>query len=89
MEMIIDSGASANVISQALLEQLKKQPIKCVSRRGTKKLYSYGAVTPLKVIGTFTTDLSLGSKNVSAEVSASKGKENHYWEENQPLSWAT
>ncbi|XP_044182144.1 uncharacterized protein K02A2.6-like [Acropora millepora] len=85
VEMIIDSGASANVISQALWEQLKKQHIKCVSRRSTKKLYAYGAVTPLEVIGTFTTDLSLGSKSVSAEVSASKGKENHYWEENQPL----
>ena len=88
VEMIIDSGPRANVISQALWEQLKKQHIKCVSRRSTKKLYAYGAVTPLEVIGTFTADLSLGSKSVSAEVS-SKGKENRYWEENQPLSWTS
>ena len=74
VEMIIDSGASANVISQALWEQLKKQHIKCVSRRSTKKLYVYGAVTPLEVIGTLTTDLSLGSKSVSAEVSVIKGQ---------------
>ena len=74
VEMIIDSGGSANVIIQALWEQLKKQHIKCVSRRSTKKLYAYGVVIPLKVIGTFTTDLSLGSKSVSAEVSVIKGQ---------------
>ena len=37
VEMIIDSGASANVISQTLRKPLKKQHIKCVSRRSTKK----------------------------------------------------
>ena len=74
VEMIIDSGASANVISQALWEQLKKQHINCVSRRSTKKLYAYGAVTPLEEIGTFTKDLSLGSKSVSAEVTVIKGQ---------------
>ena len=72
--MIIDSGANANVFSQALWEQLKKQHIKCVSRRRTKKLYAYGAATRLEVIGTFTTDLSLSSKSVSAEVSVIKGQ---------------
>ena len=45
VEMIIDSGLSANVISQSLWEQLKKQHIKCVSRRSTRNLYAYGAVT--------------------------------------------
>ena len=34
-----------------------------------KKKYTYGAVTSVEVIGTFTTHLSLGSKSVSAEVS--------------------
>ena len=43
VEMIIDSGASANVISQASWEQLKKCHIKCVSQQNTKKLYAYGA----------------------------------------------
>ena len=69
VEMIIDSGVSANVISHTLWEQLKKQHSKCVSRRSTKKLHAYGAVTSVEVIGTFTTDLSLGSKSVSADVS--------------------
>ena len=74
VEMIIDSGASANVISQALRKPLKKQHIKCVSRRSTKKLYAYGAVTPLEAIGTFKRELSLGSKSVSTEVRVIKGQ---------------
>lgn len=67
VKMVIDSGASANVISQALWEQMKKQHIKGVSRRSTKKLYGYGAAIPLEVIGTFTADVSLGIKGVSAD----------------------
>ena len=38
VEMILDSGASANVISQALLEQLTKQHIKCVSLKKYKEV---------------------------------------------------
>ena len=41
--VIIDSGTSANVIDQTLWEELKKQHVKCVSKRSTKKLYAYGA----------------------------------------------
>ena len=79
VEMIIDSGASANVISQALWEQLKKQHIKCVSRRSTKTLYAFCEVTPFEVIG----------RVCQLKSQSSKDKENHYWEENQPLSWAS
>ena len=74
VEMIIDSGASANVISQASWEQLKKYHIKCVSQQNTKKLYAYGAVSPLEVIGAFTADITMGNKCVSAEVTVVKGQ---------------
>ena len=73
VEMIIDSGASANVISQASWEQLKKCHIKCVSKQNMKKLYAYGAVSPLEVVGTFTADVTMGKKCVSAEVTVVKG----------------
>ena len=46
----------------------------CVSRKGAKKLYVYGAVTPLEVIGTFIANLTLGSKCVSAEFTVTKGQ---------------
>ena len=53
VDMLIDSGASTNVFDQKLWEELKKKHIECVSRKSTKKLYAYGATTPLRVIGTF------------------------------------
>jgi len=72
--VIIDSGSSANVIDQTLWEELKKQHVKCVSKRSTKKLYAYGATSPLQVIGTFTADLSLANKCVSAEFTVIQGR---------------
>ena len=74
VEMSIDSGASANVIGQAKWEQLKKRHIKCVSKRSTKKLYDYEAVTPLEVIDTITEEITLESKCVPAEFTAVKGQ---------------
>ena len=74
MGVIIDSGSSANVIDQTLWEELKKQHVKCVSKRSTKKLYAYGATRPLQVIGTFTADLSLANKCVSAEFTVIQGR---------------
>ena len=46
----------------------------CVSRKDAKKLHAYGAVTPLEVIGTFTENLTVGSKCVSAEFTVTKGQ---------------
>lgn len=43
VKTIIDSGTSVNVIDQTPWKALKKQKIQCVSRKNTKKLYSYGA----------------------------------------------
>lgn len=36
VEMVIDSGASANVIDKGLREDLKKKHINCMSRRATR-----------------------------------------------------
>ncbi|XP_068674721.1 uncharacterized protein [Montipora foliosa] len=46
----------------------------CMSRKGAKKLYVYGAATRLEVIGTFIADLTVGSKCVSAEFTVIKGR---------------
>lgn len=82
--VIIDSGSSANVIDRPLWEELKKQHVKCVSKRSTKKLYAYGATSPLEVTGTFTADLSLANKCVSTEFTVIQGRgENHSLVENQ------
>ena len=57
----------------------KKCHIRCISRQNTKKLCAYGAVSPLEVIGTFTADITMGNKCVSAEVSRlSRVKGSHF-----------
>ena len=40
--MIIDSGASCNVLDRNLWEFLKVNKLRCASNKATKKLYSYG-----------------------------------------------
>ena len=60
--MIIDSGASCNVLDRNLWEYLKANKVRCVSSKATKKLYSYGNKQPLQVAGTFTADVLVGNR---------------------------
>lgn len=46
--MIVDSGASCNVIDRKLWVELKQIKVKCVSMKFNKKLYPYGSAEPLK-----------------------------------------
>lgn len=39
--MIVDSGASCNVINCMSWEELKENEVKCVSMKSNKKLYPY------------------------------------------------
>lgn len=66
-EMIIDSGASCNVIDKSTWEILKNKRIQCQSQRSSKRLFSYGSQTPMNVIGTFLATISVGSKSEEAE----------------------
>lgn len=55
LEMIIDSGASCNIMGKHLWNHLKENRVKCVSSKSTKNLFAYGSQEPLKVAGEFTT----------------------------------
>ncbi|XP_062613747.1 uncharacterized protein K02A2.6-like [Saccostrea cucullata] len=68
-KVIIDSGASVNVIDRHLWEQLKEQKVKChrQSKASTKKLYPYGSNKPLTVAGSFVADVCTRDRGVSAE----------------------
>ena len=57
--MIIDSGASCNVIGRNVWEYLKANKVACVSTKASKKLYAYGSNQPLKVAGMFTAEVSV------------------------------
>lgn len=67
ISVIIDSGASVNVIDRQLWEDLKKNKIKCKSRKDVKTIYAYGNQTPLTVAGLFEADVTFGTRSVRAE----------------------
>ena len=65
--MLIDSGASTNVIDKNMWSKLKQDKIKCVSRKSDKKLYAYGSKQPLNVLGTFSALARVEGKEAKAE----------------------
>ena len=58
--MIIDSGASCNVLGCNVWENLKANKVKCVFSKASKKLCSYGSNQPFQVPFTFTVEVSVG-----------------------------
>ena len=66
-DILIDSGATCNVMGQQTWELLLKQKgIKCESRKSARELFAYGGTEPLPTLGTFTADVMLaGMENAS------------------------
>lgn len=54
LSMIIDSGASCNIMGMPLWNSLKDKRIECVLSKADKQLFAYGSQEPLKVAGMFT-----------------------------------
>ena len=57
--ILIDSGATCNIMDKATWEMLKKDGVKCVSSRTNKKLFAYGQEKPIDVLGTFVAEIEL------------------------------
>ena len=74
LNMIIDSGASTNIIDKETWEWLRKNKVKCESARSSRKLYAYASQTPLDVIGTFSCEVSAGSNTASAKFCVINGE---------------
>jgi len=74
LSVVIDSGASTNIIDKQTWEWLKRNKVKSKSARSDKTLYAYVSQTPLDVIGTFSCEVSAGSNIVSAEFCMINGK---------------
>ena len=55
--VLIDSGASCNVIHQATWEVLKRKSVQCESKKSSKELFAYGQKDPIEVIGTFVSEI--------------------------------
>ena len=67
VKMVIDSGASTNVVDKGLWSELKRQKIACESKKCDKRLYAYGSKEPLKVLGTFSASTKVAENEVQAE----------------------
>ena len=60
LSMVIDFGASTNIIDKQTWEWLRRNKVNCKSARADKKLFAYAFQTPLDVIGTFSCEVSAG-----------------------------
>ena len=60
--VLVDSGSTSNVIDRGTWEMLKRNNIKCDSRKSNRKLYSYGSDEPLTTAGEFVTELCYKDK---------------------------
>nr|XP_058967969.1 uncharacterized protein K02A2.6-like [Pocillopora verrucosa] len=56
-DVLIDSGASCNLVNKATWESLKQQGVKCKSQKCSKKLFAYGQTEPIEVLGTFEAEI--------------------------------
>ena len=63
-DVLIDSGATCNVMGQQTWDLLKLKGIKCESRKAAKELFAYGSTELLPTLGTFTADVMLAGSNV-------------------------
>ncbi len=75
LRMLVDSGASSNVIDEKTWEKLKSERIKCHTYipDTEKKLFSYSSDQPLPLKGAFKCDVRIGSRMVHAEFIVIKG----------------
>ena len=55
--VLIDSGATCNIVDHDTLESLKQEGVKCRSQRCERKLFSYGQSEPIEVVGTFEREI--------------------------------
>ena len=62
-EVLIDSGATCNVMGQQTWETLKLKGIKCEPCKSARELFAYSSTEPLPTLGTFTADVMLNGNS--------------------------
>ena len=56
-DVLIDSGASCNIVDKTTWESLKQKGVTCTSQKCSKKLLAYGQTEPIEVLGTFEAEI--------------------------------
>lgn len=75
LKMLVDSGATSNIMGENVWEGLKAEKIKCHSYvpKEQRKLYSYSSSQALPVKGAFNCEITIGNKTEQAEFMVIKG----------------
>ncbi|XP_038059532.1 uncharacterized protein K02A2.6-like [Patiria miniata] len=76
LNMLIDSGATSNIINEQTWDSLKQNKIQCESHVAPpdRKLWAYGADRPLSLKGTFECEVQVSGRSTLAEFIVIKGK---------------
>ena len=67
MQVTVDSGALCNLMDKATWEELKTQNVDTVTRKLSKKLFAYGQIEPIEILGTFDAKITCDVTGVSCE----------------------
>jgi hypothetical protein len=81
IHVLIDSGASCNIVPRKERKRLKQEKIKCITNKNAKKaLFAYGSTQPLQVVGTFSAKVQVSPKQEvkNAEFTVFKGDGVHF-----------
>lgn len=65
--MLIDSGATSNIVDECTWEMLKTKKIRCRSSLTDKKLYAYSSSEPLPVKWIFTCRRKIGKRSTQSD----------------------
>ncbi|XP_058457031.1 uncharacterized protein K02A2.6-like [Malaya genurostris] len=74
-DMLVDSGADANLISEIVWTEMKGNKVTVhSSKKGSNRiLRAYGSNVPLIIMGSFIADITIGAKTVKSEFLVVKG----------------
>ncbi|KAJ8018643.1 hypothetical protein HOLleu_43268 [Holothuria leucospilota] len=74
ISMLIDSGATCNIIGKDTWEFLKAKKVKCQSEKTNKSVYPYGSRQPLSILGKFKTISEVNGVETNSEFLVLDGK---------------
>ena len=72
IEMMLDSGASVNLIDEVTYERIYKDKAKTLEQ-AKRRIFSYGSPTPLPLLGTIQAEITAKSSSTSATLHVVKG----------------
>ncbi|XP_062611303.1 uncharacterized protein K02A2.6-like [Saccostrea cucullata] len=73
IKMLIDSGASCNIVNHNVWSAVKANDETMSLSRSTKRLFSYGSKEPLQILGTFRAVTKHGLRETYAEFAVVEG----------------